>query len=155
MVAAQADSAWLLTTQQGFGFIAKISDMTSRQRAGKQFVTLEPKDGLLRPVPMFTQAVRVAFLSSRGRMLLIEASEIKALVSGGRGTILMGLDAPDILAQTVPVSKAGLRVTGTYRNKQVEDVLSGTELASYLSKRARKGKLLAVRSKEPVLSPVL
>jgi topoisomerase-4 subunit A len=155
MVAAQADSAWLLTTQQGFGFIAKISDMTSRQRAGKQFVTLEPKDGLLRPVPMFAQAVRVAFLSSRGRMLLIEASEIKALASGGRGTILMGLDAPDILAQTVPVSKAGLRVTGTYRNKQVEDVLSGAELASYLSKRARKGKLLAVRSKEPVLSPVL
>ena len=155
MVAAQADSAWLLATQQGFGFVAKISDMTSRQRAGKQFVTLEPKDGLLRPVPMFAQAVRVAFLSTRGRMLLIEASEIKALASGGRGTILMGLDAPDVLAQTVPVSKAGLRVTGTYRNKQVEDVLSGTELASYLSKRARKGKLLAVRSKEPVLSPVL
>ena len=154
MVAAQADSAWLLATQQGFGFIAKISDMTSRQRAGKQFVTLEPKDGLLRPVPMFAQAVQVAFLSTRGRMLLIEASEIKALASGGRGTILMGLDAPDVLAQTVPVSKAGLRVTGTYRNKQVQDVLSGAELASYLSKRARKGKLLAVRSKEPVLSPV-
>jgi len=155
MVAAQADSAWLLATQQGFGFVAKISDMTSRQRAGKQFVTLEPKDGLLRPVPMFAQAVRVAFLSTRGRMLLIEASEIKALASGGRGTILMGLDAPDVLAQTVPVSKAGLRVTGTYRNKQVEDVLSGAELGSYLSKRARKGKLLAVRSKGPVLSPVL
>lgn len=155
MIAAQTDSAWLLTTQQGFGFVAKVSDMASRQRAGKQFVTLEPKDGLLRPVPMFAQAVQVAFLSSRGRMLLIEASEIKALASGGRGTILMGLDAPDILSQTVPVSKAGLRVTGTYRNKQVQDVLSGAELASYLSKRARKGKLLAVRSKEPVLSPVL
>ena len=88
-------------------------------------------------------------------MLLIETSEVKALASGGRGTILMGLDAPDMLAQTVPVSKAGLRVTGTYRNKQVQDVLAGAELASYLSKRARKGKLLAVRSKEPVLSPVL
>jgi topoisomerase-4 subunit A len=155
MVAAQADSTWLITTQQGFGFIAKISDMTSRQRAGKQFVTLEPKDALLRPVPMFAQAVQVAFLSTRGRMLLIETTEVKALASGGRGTILMGLDAPDMLAQTVPVSKAGLRVTGTYRNKQVQDVLSGAELASYLSKRARKGKLLAVRSKEPVLSPVL
>jgi topoisomerase-4 subunit A len=155
MVAARADSAWLLATKQGFGFIAKISDMTSRQRAGKQFVTLEPKDGLLRPVPMFAQAEHVAFLSSRGRMLLIEASEIKTLSSGGRGTILMGVDAPDALAQTVPVSKAGLRVSGTYRNKQVQDLLSGAELLSYLSKRARKGKLLTVRSKDPVLSPVL
>ena len=154
MVAAQADSAWLLTTKQGFGFIAKISDMSSRQRAGKQFVTLEPHDALLRPVPMFAQTLRVAFLSNRGRMLLIQADEIKALASGGRGTILMGIDAPDTLAQVVPVSKAGLRVAGVYRNKQVQDILSGAELEGYLSKRARKGKLLAIRSKNPVLSPV-
>jgi topoisomerase-4 subunit A len=154
MVAAQADSTWLLITRQGFGFVTKISDMTSRQRAGKQFVTLEPKDGLLRPVPMWAMARQVAFLSSRGRMLLIEASEIKTLASGGRGTILMGIDAPDTLAQAVPISKAGLRVNGTYRNKQVQDVLTGAELASYLSKRARKGKLFAGRAKDPVLSPV-
>ncbi len=87
-------------------------------------------------------------------MLLIEASEIKTLASGGRGTILMGIDAPDTLAQAVPISKAGLRVNGTYRNKQVQDVLTGAELASYLSKRARKGKLFAGRAKDPVLSPV-
>jgi topoisomerase-4 subunit A len=59
------------------------------------------------------------------------------------------------LAQSVPVSKAGLRVTGTYRTKQVEDILSGASLEIYVSKRARKGRLLDIRSKEPILSPVL
>ena len=86
---------------------------------------------------------------------MIALDEIKSLSSGGRGTILMGVDAPDFLAQTVPISKAGMRVTGLYRTKQVEDILAGAALEIYVSKRARKGRLLDIRSKEPVLSPVL
>ena len=39
--------------------------------------------------------------------------------------------------------------------KQAEDILVGSTLAPYLSKRARKGKLLEVRVKEPTLSPVV
>jgi topoisomerase-4 subunit A len=155
MIAAAAESKWLLSTRQGFGFSTKLSDMTSRQRAGKQFVTLEEKDRLLRPVPLFALATHVAFLTTRGKLLVIAIDEVKSLASGGRGTILMGIDAPDVLAQTVPVSKAGLRVTGTYRTKQVQDILSGALLEIYISKRARKGRLLDIRSKEPILSPVL
>ncbi|NDY83587.1 DNA topoisomerase IV subunit A [Orrella sp. NBD-18] len=155
MIAAAPASRWLLSTRQGFGFSARISDMTSRQRAGKQFVTIEDKDGLLRPVPLFDHAKHVAFLTTKERILVIPVEEIKSLAGGGRGTILMGIDPPDVLAQTVPVTVAGLRVTGTYRNKQVEDILFGSELAGYISKRARKGKQLSVRSKQPVLSPVL
>jgi topoisomerase-4 subunit A len=155
VIASAPETRWLLSTRQGFGFSARISDMTSRQRAGKQFITLEEKDALLRPVPVFEHAKHVAFLTTRERMLVIPLDEVKSLAGGGRGTILIGIDVPDTLAQTVPVSVAGLRVTGTYRNKQVEDILFGAELATYISKRARKGKQLAVRSKQPVLSPVL
>ena len=154
MVAAASDSSWLLTTRQGFGFATRLSDMTSRQKAGKQFVTLEEKDTLLRPVPLFDQAIQAAFLTTRGKCLVIDLSEIKRLSSGGRGTTLIGIDAPDTLAQTVPISKAGLRISGVYRTKQVEDILVGPSLEAYVSKRARKGKLLDIRSKEPVLSPV-
>jgi topoisomerase-4 subunit A len=155
MIAAAPDSTWLLSTCQGFGFSTKLSDMISRQRAGKQFVTLEEKDRLLRPVPLFAQATRVVFLTARGKILIIGLDEVKSLSSGGRGTILMGVDAPDTLAQTVPVSKAGLRVTGLYRTKQVEDILVGSSLEVYVSKRARKGRLLDIRSKDPIISPVL
>ncbi len=155
MFAAAPDTRWLITTRQGFGFSARVSDMLSRQRAGKQFVTLEEKDALLRPVPLFSQAIQVAFFSARGRCLVIAVDEVKTLAGGGRGTTLMGIDDPDCLAQVVPLSPAGLRVTGIYRNKQAEDILVGSTLAPYLSKRARKGKLLEVRVKEPTLSPVV
>lgn len=155
MLAAGAESRYLFSTAQGFGFIAKVSDMVSRQRAGKQFITLEDKDALIRPVPVFEGAINLALLSSRQRLLVIPLDEVKTLGSGGRGTILMGIDPPDKLAQCVPLSKAGMRVRGLYRNKQVEDVVAGAQLGEYLSKRARKGKLLDIRSKNPVLSPVL
>ena len=155
MFAAAPDTRWLITTRQGFGFSARVSDMLSRQRAGKQFVTLEEKDALLRPVPLFSQTIQVAFFSARGRCLVIAVDEVKTLAGGGRGTTLMGIDDPDCLAQVVPLSPAGLRVTGIYRNKQAEDILVGSTLAPYLSKRARKGKLLEVRVKEPTLSPVV
>ncbi len=155
MLAASAESRFLFSTEQGFGFIAKISDMVSRQRAGKQFITLEDKDALIRPVPVFEGTINLALMSSRQRLLVIPLDEVKTLASGGRGTILMGIDSPDKLAQCVPLSKTGMRVVGLYRNKQVEDIVSGARLAEYLSKRARKGKLLDIRSKNPVLSPVL
>ena len=155
MLAASAESRFLFSTAQGFGFISKVSDMASRQRAGKQFITLEDQDALIRPVPVFEGAIHLALMSTRQRLLVIALDEVKTLASGGRGTILMGIDVPDKLAQCIPLSKAGMRVVGLYRNKQVEDVVSGAQLREYLSKRARKGKLLDIRSKNPVLSPVL
>ena len=49
----------------------------------------------------------------------------------------------------------GLRATGIYRNKMTEDILAGADLAVYVGKRARKGRALDVRPKQPLLSPVL
>src|SRR5690606_22558079 len=117
MIAAAADTQWLITTGRGYGFAVRLGDMASRQRAGKQFVTLEPGDTLLRPVPLFPQASHLALLSAKGRILVFPLGEVKTLSGGGRGTVLMGVDAPDTLAQAVPIGPGGLRVTGVYRNR--------------------------------------
>ncbi|HEY0294729.1 MAG TPA: DNA topoisomerase IV subunit A [Bordetella sp.] len=155
MIAAAAETRWLFTTRGGYGFAASLGDLVGRNKAGKQFVTLEAGDTLLRPVPLFTGADRLALLSGKGKFLVFGLDEVKTQPGGGRGTILMGLDGSDGLAQVVPIGAGGLRVTGIYRNKPVEDVLAGKDLAVYLGKRARKGRALDVRVKEPLLSPVL
>lgn len=85
---------------------------------------------------------------------MFDLDEVKSLSGGGRGTILMGLDTADKLDQTVPIGAAGLRAAGIYRNKQTEDILAGAALAPYVGKRARKGRQLNVRPRQPVLSPV-
>ncbi|MBO9352554.1 DNA topoisomerase IV subunit A [Bordetella petrii] len=154
-IVAAPDSRWLLATQRGFGFATRLGDMVSRQRGGKQFITLEQGDALLRPVPLFDGARQLALLSAKGKLLVFGLDEVKVLSGGGRGTILMGLDAADKLAQTVPIGAGGLRAAGIYRNKPTEDILAAAALAPYVGKRARKGRVLDVRPKQPVLSPVL
>ncbi len=154
MLAGPADSRWLLSTRNGLGFAAKLGDMITR-RGGKQFVSLEAGDELRRPVPLFEGAEELALLSGKGRLLVISLDEVKTLTGGGRGTQLMGLDPREPLAQVVPMGAGGLRVTGTYRRRTVEDILAGPDLDPYRGKRARKGRMLATRPKEPTLSPVL
>jgi topoisomerase IV subunit A len=153
-IAANPDSRWILATQNGFGFSTRLSDMSSRQRAGKQFVTVEKGDALLRPVPVFEGATQLAMLSAKEKFLVFGLEDVKTLSGGGRGTILMGLDSTDKLAQIVPIGTAGIRASGVYRNKPTEDVLAGDALAPYVGKRARKGRQLDVRPKQPGLSPV-
>ncbi|GAA5234590.1 DNA topoisomerase IV subunit A [Verticiella sediminum] len=154
MIAGAADGRWLVATRNGLGFTTRLGDMFTR-RGGKQFVTLETGDGLLRPVPLFDGAERLAVLSGKGRLLVFGLDELKQLAGGGRGTQLMGLDAGEGIAQLVPIGAGGLRVVGIYRNREVEDILSGDALDAYVGKRARKGKQLQARPKQPLLSPVL
>jgi topoisomerase IV subunit A len=149
--AAGPQSQWLLTTSAGLGFQAPLSAMVSRQKAGKQFVTIEPQDHLLRPLLLNQDTREVALLSARSRLAIIERDDIKTLSGGGRGTSLLAVDAPDQLSQVAEITASGLALSGVYRNQPKTEWLAGPELASYVTKRARKGKLLQTRLKNPVL----
>jgi topoisomerase-4 subunit A len=155
MIASAPSSRWLLATRGGLGFMTRLSDMNTRQRSGKQFMSLDEGDEPQRPVPVFDGATAIALLSSKERFLVFGLEEVKVLASGGRGTTLMDLEPKDILAQVVPIGPKGMRISGIYRNKPFEEIMVGPALDVYVGKRARKGRLLAGRAKQPVLSPVL
>ncbi len=154
-VAGAANSRWLLMQSNGLGFTTKLSDMTSRQKAGKQFVTVEEQQHLLRPVPVFENSTHLAMYTAKGKILIIDLADVKSLAGGGRGTQLMTLDAADSLAQVIPVGEGGMIVSGIYRNKHTEDILSLQALTDYVGKRARKGRLFDVRMKNITLLPVM
>lgn len=151
MMASGADAHWLFVTAGGLGFKAPAKALVSRQKAGKQFITVENGDQVLRPVLLDATATHVALMSERLRLAVIDLSEVKQLTGGGRGTSLLAVDAPDQLAQVVAIGPNGLAISGTYRNQTRTDVLVGDTLEAYFSKRARKGKLLQTRLKPPVL----
>ncbi|WP_353146717.1 DNA topoisomerase IV subunit A [Pollutimonas bauzanensis] len=154
MVAGPASQRFVVGTQAGYGFISSLKDLATRQRAGKQFLTLDKGDVQLKPVVLRDTDQYLALLAKKGRFLVVELSEIKRLSGGGRGTILMGLDAGDAIAQWVPVGPAGIAASGVYRNKEVTEELGLDALDEYIGKRARKGKALSVKVKQPTLSPV-
>ena len=140
--AASADTKLLLSNTGGFGLLAQVSDMVSRQRGGKSFVTLDEGDKLLPPVPLAAAHTQVACLSLSGRLLVFPLDELKLQANGGRGLTLMEVDAKDPLVSTATCA-AALKVLGLGRGgKPKEEDLKGASLAVYGGKRARKGKVL-------------
>lgn len=146
----------MLATSAGFGFMARIGDMVSRVKAGKSFMTLDAPAVPLRPAPVWDGATQLACLSEGHRLLVFELAEIKTLSGGGRGVTLMGLDDGEALLQAMPIGSAGVTLYGTGRGgKAQQAVLSGADLAANAGKRARKGKLPAVKFKATDMAPVL
>lgn len=153
MLAGASERRVLLGVASGYGFLARIGDLSTRQHAGKQFITVDKGDTLLKPLPLRPDDTAVALLSRKGKFLVVALDELKTLASGGRGTILMGLDEGDRIEQWAGVGAAGVVLRGVYRARDTELTLTPDELAQYAGRRARKGRLLDVKIKQPSLWP--
>ncbi|NMG32452.1 DNA topoisomerase IV subunit A, partial [Aromatoleum evansii] len=141
VLTAEPESSWMFANSGGYGFICTLGDATSRQRAGKAFMTLEKGEKVLGPTRVVGE--RIAAVSENGRILVFMRSEMK-VQAGGRGVIVMALDDKEALvAVAVPADEATLRVEGTGRGgKAVTIDLKPSQLASLVHRRARKGMAL-------------
>jgi topoisomerase-4 subunit A len=145
----------LLASSNGFGFVAKLGDMVSRQKAGKAFMTIDDGAAPLAPMPVIPGATLVGCLSSAGKLLVFGMDEMKTLSGGGRGVILMGLDAKETLRQALAFDARGVMMIGTGRGgKPKDEKLSGSQLQLHLGKRARKGRVPDSSLKVTELRPV-
>jgi topoisomerase IV subunit A len=85
-------------------------------------------------------ATHVACASVGGRILTFEISELKAMNNGGRGLMLMDLDAKDSLAGAAAYTRS-VKIEGIGRGgKEREEVLEIRSLNNARAARARKGK---------------
>ena len=130
----------LLANTGGFGLLARVGDLLSRQKGGKSFLSLEADEKPLPPSLVDTQT-QVACLSLAGRLLVFGLDELKLQANGGRGLTLIDLDAKDALV-SVAAFTAALQVLGTGRGGKAKDeLLKGAALVPYQGKRARKGRM--------------
>jgi topoisomerase-4 subunit A len=142
----------LLATSNGYGFIASLGDLVTRQRGGKQFINVDEGAEPLRPQPFDPAAdTLVACLSERGRMLVFELSDVKTQPGGGRGVTLMDVDDRERLLIALPIGAEGARLGATKGSagKAVEVALAGAALNALRGHRARKGKLADSKLKPP------
>ncbi|GAB4397101.1 MAG: DNA topoisomerase IV subunit A [Rhodoferax sp.] len=146
--AGPAAATLLISSSGGFGFLAQVGHMLSRQKAGKAFVTLAEGETLCAPALFENPAVGVpaasdvACASVGGRILSFAATELKLQPNGGRGLMLMTLQDGDRLAGAAGYTRS-VRIHGTGRGgKPREEVLEIRSLNNARAARARKGKLV-------------
>jgi topoisomerase IV subunit A len=148
------DTQLVLASSNGFGFIAKAGDMVSRLKGGKSFVTLDEGAVPLAPRVVQENAGAIACLSEKGRVLVFGIDEMKTLTNGGRGVILMELEAKEKLLAVQPISPKGVNVVGTWAGSKPRVVeLFASGLEPHFGKRARKGKPLVAKVKAQDLAP--
>ncbi len=144
-LAAAASRGLLLAGTAGYGLRVQMSDLVTRQRGGKAFLTLEPGEGLLPPALLPDgpeEGLQVACLTLGGRLLTFPLAELKRQANGGRGLTLVDLEPKDALL-SVAVFRQAIRVLGTGRGGKARDEgLKGAALAAHAGKRARKGRPL-------------
>ena len=138
--AGTAQATLLLANTGGFGLLAKAGDMIGRNRGGKAFLTLDDDQRVLPPVLVGAQHHQVACLSMDGRLLVFALDELKLQSNGGKGLTLMDVDAKSPLVSVAACGEA-LLVQGSGRGgKAKEELLKAAALATYLGRRARKGR---------------
>jgi topoisomerase-4 subunit A len=150
--AGQPDDLVLLSTKAGYGFLANVSDMTTRNKAGKSFITVDakvPGDAPLGATQVQVGMKHVACLSEASKLLVFPLDELKRLPTGGKGVILMGLDDQEFMASAIAVGPHGATYSGAGRaGKPTELSLDAKTLKSFAGNRARKGHFVEPRLKE-------
>ncbi|WP_114639700.1 DNA topoisomerase IV subunit A [Polynucleobacter necessarius] len=150
--AGQPDDLVLLSTKAGYGFLANVSDMSTRNKAGKSFISVDakhPGDAPLGAAKVQVGMKQVACLSEASKLLVFPLDELKRLPTGGKGVILMGLDEKESLASAIAVGSNGANYSGSGRaGKPTELSLDAKTLKSFAGNRARKGHFVEPRLKD-------
>ena len=146
--AGPASATLLLSSSGGYGFLASIDNMVSRLKAGKAFISCAEGESVCKPshasgssgaVPVVA-ATHVACASTGGRILTFEMSELKRMAGGGRGLMLIDLEAKDTLAGAAAYTRS-VQIAGIGRGaKAREETLEIRSLNNARAARGRKGK---------------
>jgi topoisomerase-4 subunit A len=147
--AGPANAALLISGSGGYGFLATVEAMVSRQKGGKAFITLGEGETLCAPShaafgsgsAVMTPATHVCCASTGGRILTFDITELKMMDKGGRGLMLIDLEAKDSLAGAAAYTRS-VRIDGIGRGgKDRDETLEIRSLNNAKAARAKKGKV--------------
>jgi topoisomerase-4 subunit A len=146
--AGPAQTTLLLSGSGGYGFLASVEHMVSRNKSGKSFISLAEGETVCAPSlvggaganPAARPATHVACASTGGRILTFEITELKLMEKGGRGLTLIDLEPKDALAGAAAYTRS-VKIEGLGRGgKDRDETLEIRSLNNARSARARKGK---------------
>jgi topoisomerase-4 subunit A len=136
---------WLLASDAGYGFIAKLEDLYARVRAGKAVLNLTAGAKVLCPVAVTSEQAVIAAVNSDGRLLVFPASEVPEMARG-KGNKLFGIptkkaEMREELLVAVATLTEGQKLLVWCGDRNM--TLSWKELSEYRGTRAQRGAMLS------------
>ena len=145
MMMGAEDQLFLLASDAGYGFVAKLGDLQTKNRAGKAAISLPKGARVLQPSPIKAiEGSWVAAASNEGRLLVFPLADLPQL-SRGKGNKIIGIPAARVqsreefvVAVQVISEQDSLLVYAGKRHIK----LKFSELEHYRGERGRRGNKL-------------
>ena len=144
-----SDSKVLLASNAGYGFVGNLSDMVTKNKAGKACLSV-PTGGIALPPVMIepglhdAENANVAAVTNQGRMLVFALKDLPELAKG-KGNKLLNVPSAafksgeeELVGAVVVGEKDELLVHAGQRHLR----LKAKDLESYAGERARRGRRL-------------
>lgn len=141
MMSSEQSGFVLVGSEDGYGFVAKMEDLISRNKAGKSLLTGKPpffsNFKISQPEEEFKN-LNLFVCTTIGKLLIFNLTELPIL-GKGKGNKIIGLKGDEKIA-----------LIGIFGNNQKLTILSGTkkftlkeaDIATYTGSRASRGMLL-------------
>jgi topoisomerase-4 subunit A len=145
MMMGVEDSMYLLASDAGYGFVAKLGDLQSKNRAGKAVISLPKGAQVLQPAAMSSvEEALVAAVSSEGRLLIFPLADLPQMARG-KGNKIIGIPSARLQAREeflVAVQVFTAQDTLLIHSGKRHQSFKLKDLEHYLGERGRRGNKL-------------
>nr|WP_300305979.1 DNA topoisomerase IV subunit A [Halomonas sp.] len=143
---APPDTRYLLASDGGYGFVAKLDELTGKNRSGKSVLSLPNGCNVLAPVevPGGEEGLSVAAVSNEGRLLLFPLEQLPEMAKG-KGNKMIDIPGAraarreEFVRDLVVLAPGDALVVHSGKRKLT---LKGEELDYYRGDRGRRGSKL-------------
>ena len=148
------DDQWLLASDAGYGFVATLSDLISRNKAGKVILRIPEGGKPIIPTPIDNEnSVYIAAVSSIGKLLLFDLKDLPQLAKG-KGNKLINIPTKKFKLGEEKLTGVAILKEGdnlnVYRDKNKPMTLKWKDLEEYVSERALRGKNYSKKFKRAI-----
>jgi topoisomerase-4 subunit A len=131
---------WVVASSSGYGFVVKLEDLYTRNKAGKAAIKVRPEASVVPAARVEADAKWLAAASSDGRLLVFSLEELPQLPRG-KGNKILGMPSKGeerLAAIAVLNAAQGLKIQSGDRVM----TLSARDLDHYRANRGRRGMAL-------------
>ena len=140
----EPEDLWLLASDAGYGFTARLRDLITDRRAGKVVLNVPENAQVLAPAPVLSADSLVAAVSSEGKLLAFPVGAVPEMPRG-KGNKLYDIPGKKAAARqelmtalAVVPPNASLVLWAGEQQKQID----WRDLQAYVAQRAQRGTVL-------------
>jgi topoisomerase-4 subunit A len=140
----EPEELWLLASDAGYGFTARLKDLITDRRAGKTVLNVPENAHVLAPAPVPSADSLVAVISSEGKLLAFPVGEVPEMPRG-KGNKLYDIPAKKAAARSEVMTAVAVVPPGATLvlwSGETRKIIEWRELRDYVGQRAQRGAVL-------------